>query len=155
MTQTLQRFLDSAGRQVRSDTEDVRAWAGAADVDVVATGKALAGIMARVIAGYAGLEEVDRLFREAAGNRRPNPEAAVRAEIASREFAEYAVLGESLLRSVADLPPDHRPPDAQLAELKRLRDAAAEMASVYRGEAQYFGGAPFARWEDVRKQLGV
>jgi hypothetical protein len=155
MTQTLQRFLDSASRQVRADTEDVQAWAGAAGTDVPAAGKALSGIAARVIAAYAGLAEIDRLFREAAGNRRPDAEAAKRADVVSGEFADYAALADTVLRSVANLPADHRPPAEQVTELKRLRDAAAELASVYRGEAQYFGGSPFVAWEDIRKQLGV
>ena len=155
MSQTLQRFLDSTSRQVRADSEDVQAWAGASETDVVASGKAFGGIVARVIAGYAGLEEIDRLFREAAGNRRPDEETAQRAEILSGEFADDAALADALLQSVAHLPADHRPATELLAELTRRRDAAAELASVYRGEAQYFSGAPFARWEDVRTQLGV
>ena len=81
MSQTLQRCLDSTSRQVRADSEDVQVWAGASETDVVASGKAFGGIVARVIAGDAGLEEIDRLFREAAGNRRPDEETAQRAEI--------------------------------------------------------------------------
>jgi hypothetical protein len=179
MTQTLELMLDSTRRQVQSDAEDVRAWEKAQGIDLVAAGIAVSAVVTRqcpvqsgrriqvaagiavsavvtrVIAIYEGMEATDRLFQQFAGNSRPNAEAAKRAEMMVGGFEAYADLADALLRSIEKLPPDHRPRIEQTAELKRLRDAANEMSSIYRGEAQYFSGSQFARWEDVRAKLGV
>jgi hypothetical protein len=45
------------------------------------------------------MEEIDRVFRQAARNRRPNEEAAKRVEIVSGEFSGYAELADAVLRS--------------------------------------------------------
>jgi hypothetical protein len=155
MTQTLELMLDSTQRQVRAGAEDVSALEKAQGIDLVGAGTALSAIVARVIAIYEAMEATDRLFQHFAGNTRPSAEAASRAELMVNGFEAFAVLADAVLRSVGKLPPDHRPRLERTSELKRLRDAAAEMASVYRGEAQYFSGAQFARWEDVRAKLGV
>jgi hypothetical protein len=155
MSQTFELMLDYSNRQVRADTEDVRVWSEARGIDLEAAGPAISAVVVRVIAIYEGIAATDRLFQHFAGNARPNPEAAKRAEMMVAGFEAYAGLADAVLRSVETLPPDHRPRLERTSELKRLRDAATEMASVYRGEFQYFSGTRFARWDDVRAKLGV
>lgn len=155
MTQTLELSLATTRRCVQADMDDVQSWNTAVQPDVAKFGNLLGEAVSRTIARYTMLDEIDRLFREEAENGRPNVKAAAEAETISRCFGDYVTLADLQFRSLATLPPDHRPRLQELNELKRLRDAAAEMESVYRGEAQYFSGAPFAAWEDVRKQLGV
>lgn len=152
MSQTLERSVEFTRRQRRADLEDLQV---AEAVEGDTSGKTLSAVAGRVIALYEGLEALDQHFRRVAGNARPNAEAAPRADMIAGEFQGYAELVEAVLRAVANSPIREEPSSEKLAELRRLRDAAADMASVYRGEAQYFSGASFARWEDVRAQLGV
>jgi hypothetical protein len=155
MTTTLDLSLASTRRHFQASTEDVKDWTRAAGTDAAAKARALGRVVGQVIAGYAELEEIDRLFRQAAGNTRPNPDAVARARALADQFAAYVTLADETLGSVTALPAGDQPPADRLAELRRLRDSADEMASVYRGEAEYFGGEPGVPWEEFRKTLGV
>jgi hypothetical protein len=155
MSQTLELSVASTRRHVQATTADVQDWTQAESPDPSDKAKALARAVSQVIAHHDELLEIDQMFRRIAGNRRPNPEAASRADMLSMQFADYVKLIDAILRSINDLPENHRPPTDRLAELRMLRATAEETTSVYRGEAEYFRGDPAVSWEEFRKTLGV
>jgi hypothetical protein len=155
MSQTLELSVASTRRHVQATTADVQDWTQAKSPDLSDKARALDRAVSQVIAHNDELMEIDRMFRRIAGNQRPNPEAASRADVLSAQFADYANLIDVTMRSIDDLPENHRPSDERLAELRRLKATAEETASVYRGESEYFRGDPEVSWEEFRKTLGV
>src|SRR5687767_5758927 len=147
MTTTLEMAVQAARRRRQVYAEDVREWAridrsrpasassAGTSEDGVATNAAVLGRVVRdVIANFDWMRDIDRLFRQSAGNHRPNPDAAARATSLAGEFAHYAVVARATLRSVASLPPAHQPPGDLLADLERRGTEADELSAAYEGE---------------------
>lgn len=159
MVAIFDRTLNSARRRAQAARLDLQEWAAPAAQPAPGTAgpeaTAVALVVEDVISQYAWMEQLDRMFRETAGNARPNPEAEARATVLTREFAEYVRLADAARMAVEAIPVSARPPAARLAELARVRQAADELAQVYEGEASYFGGDPGVSWEELRAELGV
>jgi hypothetical protein len=151
--QTLDLMLDSARRHVRANAEDVAAWGRVNGIDLHVAVPLVAGLVSRVVSIYSGMEAADRLFRRDVGTR--GPDLAGRAELVRDGFAAYVGLVDATFRMVTQLPADAWPTAASMTELRRVREAAAELASVYQGEVEFFRGHPGVSWEDLRKTLGV
>ena len=142
-------------RHRQATTADVTDWTQAEGADVGDKAKVLARVVGEVIKHYDELDEIDQMFRRIAGNLRPNLEVANRAAVLSEQFTDYVALVDVTTRSIDGLPASLKPPSERLAELRKRRASAEEMASIYRGEAEYFRGDPEVTWEQFRKTLGV
>jgi hypothetical protein len=156
MTPTFDLILDSALRHVRANSEDVAAWGRLNGVDVDRAAPHVADMVARVTSLHRSMDGLDRAFRrEATDGKTDRAELAKRADFIRNALSAYVGLADSTLQAASQLPADARPPLSELADLRRHRDEAAELAGVYEGEASFFRGDPGTSWEEARKMLGV
>lgn len=149
-------LLESNRRLVAAHADGLALWGRVNGIDVDAAAPVMRQMVASVTGLFVGMEAIDRLFRLSAMDpKSPKGWLAEQAEFVRGGMENYAGLAAATLKSVNQLPPDARPPLSDLAELERVRSAAAELADVYAGEASYFRGEPGLSWDEVRKALGV